>query len=44
MIIRRSFAPLNYSRILRAVRQPETVRGSDDNSRRKCRMSVGTAR
>ena len=35
MIIRRSLTPLNSSRTLRAVRQRETVRGSDDNSRRK---------
>ena len=35
MIIRRLFTPLNYSRTLRAVRQRETVRGSDDHSRRK---------
>jgi hypothetical protein len=35
MIIRRSLTPLNSSRTLRAVRQRETVRGSDDNSPRK---------
>ncbi len=35
MIIRRSLTPLNYSRTLRALRRRETVRRSDDNSRRK---------
>ena len=35
MIIRRSLTPLNSSRTLRAVRRRETVRRSDDNSRRK---------
>jgi hypothetical protein len=35
MIIHRSLVPLNYSRTLRAVRRRETVRRSDDNSRRK---------
>ena len=35
MIIGRSLTPLNYSRTLRAVRRRETVRRSDDNSRRK---------
>ena len=35
MIIGRSLTPLNSSRTLRAVRRRETVRRSDDNSRRK---------
>jgi len=35
MIIGRSLRPLNSSRTLRAVRRRETVRRSDDNSRRK---------
>jgi hypothetical protein len=35
MIIGRSLTPLNYSRTSRALRRRETVRRSDDNSRRK---------
>jgi hypothetical protein len=35
MIMGRSLTPLNSSRALRAVRQRETVRRNDDNSRRK---------
>jgi hypothetical protein len=35
MVIRRSLTLLNSSRTLRAVRRRETVRRSDDNSRRK---------
>jgi hypothetical protein len=35
MIIGRSLTPLNSSRTFRAVRRRETVRHSDDNSRRK---------
>jgi hypothetical protein len=41
MIIRRSLTPLNSSRTLLAVRQRETVRGSDDNSRRKVQNARG---
>jgi hypothetical protein len=35
MIIGRLLTPLNYSRTWRAGRRRETVRRSDDNSRRK---------
>ena len=35
MIIGRSLTPLDSSRTLRALRRRETVRRSDDNSRRK---------
>lgn len=41
MIIRRSLTPLNSSATVRAVRQCETVGGSDDDSRRKLQNVPG---
>ena len=41
IIIGRSLTPLNSWRTLRAVRRRETVRPSDDNSRRKMQNARG---